>query len=49
MSDPEFRARHLTARSLVPANNTPEQFAEEIKRDRAIAQKVVKDAGLEMQ
>ena len=29
---PAFRDRHLTARSLVPAANTPEQFAEEMKR-----------------
>ncbi len=49
VADPAFRARHLTARSLVPAINTPEEFAEEIKRDRIMAQKVVKDAGLEPQ
>ncbi len=35
ISDPGFRERHLTARSLVAAANSPEQFAEEIKRDRA--------------
>jgi len=46
---PEFRDRHLTARSLVPAVNTPEQFAEMIKRERPIAEKVVKDAGFEPQ
>jgi hypothetical protein len=33
----------------VPAINTPEQFAEEIKRDRVVAKQVVKDAGLEPQ
>ena len=49
VADPAFRARHLTARSLVPAINTPEEFAEEIKRDRIMAQKVVKDAGIEPQ
>jgi tripartite-type tricarboxylate transporter receptor subunit TctC len=49
ISDPAFRERHLTARSLVPAANTPEQFAAEIKQDRAMAQQVVKDAGLEPQ
>ncbi|MEA2956713.1 MAG: hypothetical protein QOJ58_2213, partial [Alphaproteobacteria bacterium] len=49
VGDPAFRQRHLTARSLTPAVNTPEQFAEEIKRDRAAAQQVVKDAGLEPQ
>ena len=49
VNDPAFRARHLTARSLVPAINTPEQFAEEIKKDRVMAKQVVKDAGLEPQ
>jgi tripartite-type tricarboxylate transporter receptor subunit TctC len=49
VSDPDFRARHLTARSLVPAINTPEQFAEDIKKDRVVAEQVVKDAGLEPQ
>jgi tripartite-type tricarboxylate transporter receptor subunit TctC len=49
VGDPAFRERHLTARSLVPAANTPEQFAAEIKQDRAMAQQVVKDAGLEPQ
>ncbi len=46
VNDPAFRERHLTARSLVPAINGPEQFAEEIKRDRAAAARVVKEAGL---
>lgn len=46
---PEFRDRHLTARSLVPAANTPEQFAEDMKRERVVAEKVVKDAGFEPQ
>jgi tripartite-type tricarboxylate transporter receptor subunit TctC len=49
VADPAFRERHLTARSLVPAINTPEAFAEEIRRDRAMAQKVVREAGLEPQ
>jgi tripartite-type tricarboxylate transporter receptor subunit TctC len=49
IAKPEFRDRHLTARSLVPANNTPEEFAEMIKRERPIAEKVVKDAGFEPQ
>jgi tripartite-type tricarboxylate transporter receptor subunit TctC len=47
--DPAFRERHLTAKSLVPAVNSPEEFAEEIKRDRAQAQQVVKDSGLQPQ
>jgi tripartite-type tricarboxylate transporter receptor subunit TctC len=46
VNDPAFRERHLTARSLVPAINTPEQFADEIKKDRVMAERVVKDAGL---
>src|SRR6266849_3511513 len=46
VNDPAFRERHLTARSLVPAINGPEQFAEEIKKDRAAAERVVKEAGL---
>ena len=43
---PEFTAKHLTARSLVPALNSPEEFAAEIVRDRAQAKQVVYDAGL---
>ena len=49
VNEPEFRDRHLTARSLVPAANTPEQFAEDMKRERVVAEKVVKDAGFEPQ
>ena len=43
---PEFAAKHLTARSLVPALNSPEEFAADIVRDRAQAKQVVFDAGL---
>ncbi len=46
VDDPTFRERHLTARSLTPAINSPEQFADEIRKDRATAQQVVRDAGL---
>ncbi len=46
VNDPAFRERHLTARSLVPAINGPEQFAAEIKKDRATAEQVVKASGL---
>jgi tripartite-type tricarboxylate transporter receptor subunit TctC len=49
VDDPTFRERHLSARSLVPAINTPEQFAAEIRKDRVLAQEVVKAAGLEPQ
>jgi tripartite-type tricarboxylate transporter receptor subunit TctC len=43
---PDFTARHLTARSLVPALNSPEEFAAAIVRDRAQAKQVVFDAGM---
>jgi tripartite-type tricarboxylate transporter receptor subunit TctC len=49
VSDPAFRDRHLSQRSLVPAINTPDQFAAEIKKDRVVAEQVVKAAGLEPQ
>lgn len=49
VDDAAFRERHLSARSLVPAINTPEEFAAEIREDRALAQAVVKAAGLEPQ
>ncbi len=49
VNDPAFRERHLSARSLVPAVNTTEQFIAEIKRDRLTAPKVLKDAGMEAQ
>ena len=49
INKPEFRDRHLTARSLVPAANTPEQFAADMKRERMTADKVVRDAGFEAQ
>jgi tripartite-type tricarboxylate transporter receptor subunit TctC len=46
VSRPDFTAKHLTARSLVPALNTPEQFAADIIRDRAQAKLVVEAAGM---
>ena len=49
INNPAFSDRHLRARSLVPAANTPEQFAADIKRERVIAEQVVKDAGFEPQ
>ena len=47
--NPAFRDRHFTARSLVLAINTPEQFAADMKRERPVAERVVKDAGFEPQ
>jgi len=46
VADPAFREKHMTARSLVPAVNSPDEFAAEIKKDRAAAEQVVKEAGL---
>jgi tripartite-type tricarboxylate transporter receptor subunit TctC len=49
VSKADFREKHLTSRSLVPALNSPEEFAQEIIADRAVAKQVVKDSGLEPQ
>jgi tripartite-type tricarboxylate transporter receptor subunit TctC len=50
VSDPAFIQRHLTQRSLVPAlSKSSDEFAELIKRDRTVAERVVKAAGLEPQ
>jgi len=45
----EFQDKYIISRGLVPALNTPEQFAKEIRQDRAQAQQVVKESGLEPQ
>jgi tripartite-type tricarboxylate transporter receptor subunit TctC len=49
VGDAEFRDKTLIARGLVPAINTPAQFAEQIKNERVVAAQVVKEAGLEPQ
>jgi len=49
VSAPAFRDRNLTSRGLVPAINTPEQFAAAIRQERAVAAQVVKEAGLQPQ
>jgi tripartite-type tricarboxylate transporter receptor subunit TctC len=46
---PGFSERNLISRGLVSAINTPEQFAAAIKAERAVAQQVVKEAGLQPQ
>ena len=48
-SQPDFQKRHIIDRSLVPATGTPEAFAEEIRKVRAVAGQVVKDAGMQPQ
>lgn len=49
VSDAGFRDKYIISRGQVPAINTPEQFAAEIKADRAAAQQVVKASGLQPQ
>jgi tripartite-type tricarboxylate transporter receptor subunit TctC len=49
VSDPAFRDKYIISRGQVPAINTPEEFAAEIKADREAAKQVVKESGLEPQ
>ena len=49
VSNAEFRDKYIISRGLVPAINTPEEFAKEIVADRAAAKAVVKESGLEPQ
>jgi tripartite-type tricarboxylate transporter receptor subunit TctC len=49
VSDAGFRDKYIISRGQVPAINTPEQFAAEIKADRAAAQQVVRASGLQPQ
>lgn len=49
VSAPAFREKNLYARGLVPAINTPEAFAAELRQERVVAAQVVKEAGLEPQ
>lgn len=48
-TDKEFVDRHVIGRGQVPAVNSPEEFAAEIKSDRQTAAQVVKASGLEPQ
>jgi tripartite-type tricarboxylate transporter receptor subunit TctC len=49
VSEPAFQNRVLINRGLIAAINTPEQFAAAIKQERAVAEQVVKEAGLQPQ
>lgn len=49
VSDAAFRDKYIISRGQVPAINTPEEFAAEIKANRAAAQQVVKESGLQPQ
>jgi tripartite-type tricarboxylate transporter receptor subunit TctC len=46
VADPDFAQKQLTDRSLVGATDTPDGFAKQIKEDRAVAEQVVKQAGM---
>ncbi len=48
-AEPGFRQRNFIERGLEPVTSTPDAFAAFIKEDRALAQQIVKDAGLEPQ
>ena len=48
-SEKAFRDKQLVARGLEPALDAPEAFAQFLARDRAEAQRVVKEAGLQPQ
>ena len=49
VNEPGFKEKFIIARGLVPALDTPEEFAAEIKADRAVAREVVKQSGMEPQ
>jgi tripartite-type tricarboxylate transporter receptor subunit TctC len=46
VADPDFAQKQLKDRSLVGATNTPDEFAKQIEEDRAVAEQVVKKAGM---
>ena len=48
-ADKDFVEKYVISRGQVPAINTTEQFAAQIKTDRAAAQEVVKAAGMQPQ
>lgn len=48
-NDPEFRRRRLIDMGLDPVFDTPEEFAAYLKRDRAAAERVVRESGLRAQ
>jgi len=49
VSDPAFREKYIISRGLVPALDTPEEFARDIKAGRVGAEQVVKASGLAQQ
>jgi tripartite-type tricarboxylate transporter receptor subunit TctC len=49
VNDKAFQEKFIISRSMVPALNTPAQFAADIKADREVAKQVVKESGVEPQ
>src|SRR5664280_1759656 len=43
VSDPAFQQKYIISRGLVPALNTPEEFAKDVAADRIAAKQVVKE------
>ena len=48
-ADKDFVDKYVISRGQVPAVDTPEEFAAEIKADRDAARDVVKEAGMQPQ
>jgi tripartite-type tricarboxylate transporter receptor subunit TctC len=48
-NDPDFRRKRLIEMGLDPVFNTPEEFAAYLKQDRANAERVVRESGLQTQ
>ena len=49
VKDPAFQEKYIISRGLVPALDTPDEFAKEVVTERAGAKAVVKESGLEPQ
>ena len=49
VKDPAFTEKYIISRGLVPALDTPGEFAKEVVAERAGARAVVKESGLEPQ
>jgi tripartite-type tricarboxylate transporter receptor subunit TctC len=47
--EPAWRQKNFIDRAIVPAVNTPEQFAEFIVRERKIAERIVRESGQQPQ
>ena len=49
VNEPGFRNRNLVERGLEPVANTPDEFARFLREDRAAAEQIVKESGLQPQ